>query len=84
MFAALVELLTNPLVLKALLGYWVYSAFVGAWISPEEFSKVIKGPGWQLLYRIVFAFLHGLSGNLNRAAIALKVPGAQEEHNNGS
>lgn len=81
MLSALVELLTNPLVLKVLIAYWVYSALVGAMISPAEFSEYVKGRGWQLLYRFVFAFLHGLSGNLNRAAIALKVPGAQDGPN---
>lgn len=81
MLSALMELLTNPLVLKVLVGYWVYSALVGALPSPAEFSAAVSSPGRQLIYRFVFAALHGFSGNLNRAAIALKVPGAEEKPN---
>lgn len=73
----IVSLLSNPLVLKALVGYWIFSSFVGALPSPDEMTKYIQTPWKLLLYRIAFGFLHALAGNLNRAAISLKVPGAQ-------
>ena len=54
----------------AILGsYWVFSAAVGALPTPTDKS----GPGYVFLFR----FAHGLSGNLTRAAMAFKVPGAQ-------
>lgn len=80
--SSLVGVLSNPLVLKALFAYWLYSAFVGALPSPEVLSQHVKSWGWMLLYRTVFGFLHGLSGNLSRAAVALRVPGAQQEQPN--
>jgi hypothetical protein len=66
------QLLANPLVIKLLkwlLAYWVFSAAVGALPMPQE--------GGHAFYRWAFAFLHGISGNVSRALIALKVPGAQ-------
>lgn len=64
----LTSLLSNPLIWKVLGCYWVFSAAVGAMPTPEK--------GSNLFYVWAFRFLHGLSGNLNRAAVALKVPGA--------
>ena len=63
-------LLHNPIFWAAIGGYWVFSAAVGALEAPTANS----GPG----YKFVFRFLHGLSGNLNRAAMTFKVPGAPE------
>ncbi|GEM_PF-3151539 len=68
------QLLGNPLVMKLLkwlLAYWVYSAAVGAMPMPQ--------PGGSGFYKWAFAFLHGVAGNVNRALVAMKVPGAQEE-----
>lgn len=64
----LTSLLSNPLVWKVLLSFWVFSAAVGAMPTPKKGSSPF--------YVWAFRFLHGLSGNLNRAAVALKVPGA--------
>jgi len=62
------DLLANPLFWKVLISYWVFSAAVGAMPTPIQ--------GSSLFYQFLFRFLHGLSGNLNRAAVALKVPGS--------
>lgn len=66
--SSITELLANPLFWKILLGYWVFSAAVGALPTPK-----LDG---SMFYMFVFRFAHALSGNLNRAAVALKVPGA--------
>jgi hypothetical protein len=68
---SIVDLLGNPIVWKVLFAYWVYSAAIGALPTPEQSSAK-----W---YVFLFRFGHGLSGNLSRAAVALKVPGSQEE-----
>lgn len=64
----LINLIENPLVWKILIAYWVFSAAVGAMPTPESNSG--------MLYRFLFRFMHGLSGNLNRAALTFKVPGS--------
>jgi hypothetical protein len=68
---SILELLANPKVLELLFGYWVFSAAVGALPTPTEKSPAV--------YVFVFRFGHSLSGNLSRAAVALKVPGSQED-----
>lgn len=65
------ELLMNPVVWKVLVAYWVFSAFVGALPTPTDKSPAI--------YRFFFRFAHGLSGNLNRAALSFKIPGASDD-----
>lgn len=70
MFQSLADLLSNPVVWKVLAFYWLFSAAVGAMPTPVEKSGQ--------LYIFVFRFAHALGGNLNRAAIALKVPGAEK------
>jgi hypothetical protein len=65
---SLVNILKDPAVWYVLIGYWVFSALVGALPTPLENGS--------LFYQFIFRFTHGLSGNLSRAAIALKVPGA--------
>lgn len=65
----MMEIISNPLVWKVLVAYWVFSAAVGALPTPNEKSA--------LWYVFLFRFSHGLSGNLNRAAVTLKVPGAE-------
>jgi len=67
------DLISNPLLWKVLFAYWVFSAAVGALPTPEE-----KG---NKLYQFFFRFAHTLAGNLNRAAIALKVPGSTDGTN---
>lgn len=64
----ILQLLQNPLVWKILIGYWVFSAFVGALETPTT-----TDPRW---YRMLFRFLHTLAGNVNRAALTFRVPGA--------
>lgn len=61
--------ISNPVVWKAILAYWLFSSAVGALPTPEQ--------GDSKLYQFAFRFAHGLAGNLNRAAVALKVPGSQ-------
>lgn len=65
----LFSFLQNPVLWKVLLVYWIFSAAVGAMPMPHD-----KSSGF---YRWFFAFVHSLAGNLNRAAVALKAPGAQ-------
>jgi hypothetical protein len=65
----MIEFLSQPIVWKVVISYWVFSAAVGALETPNTTS-----PGW---YKFVFRFAHALSGNLNRAAVTLKVPGAE-------
>ena len=60
------QFLAQPLVWKILAGYWVFNAAVTALPQPNG-SKP-----YQFLYR----FAHTLAGNLDKAASALKVPGA--------
>jgi hypothetical protein len=67
----LIKLAANPVVWKVLGAYWLFSAAVGAMKTPTEHSAE-----W---YQFLFRFGHALSGNLNRAAVAFKVPGAKED-----
>jgi hypothetical protein len=68
---SLTELLSNRIFWEVILGYWVFSAAVGALPTPPV--------GTSMFYVFFFRFCHILSGNVNRAAVSLKVPGAQEE-----
>lgn len=68
---AITELLSNRLVWEAIAGYWLFSAAVGAMPTPIQ-----GGSGW---YQFLFRFGHALAGNVSRAAVALKVPGAQDQ-----
>jgi hypothetical protein len=68
---SLMDLLSNPLVWKVLISYWIFSAAVGALPTPEETDNK--------LYVFMFRFAHGVSGNLNRAAVALHVPAAEDK-----
>jgi hypothetical protein len=70
MSQGLIDLLSNPLVWKVLFSYWVFSAAVGAMPTPEASGNKF--------YIFLFRFAHGVSGNLNRAAVALHVPAADE------
>jgi hypothetical protein len=74
---SLIDLFSNPLVWKLLGGYWVFSAFVGAIPSPDKAAVYIKSGLALFIYGIIFGFLHGVSGNIARAAVAFKVPGAE-------
>jgi hypothetical protein len=65
------DLLSNPLVWKVLVAYWVFSAAVGAMPTPDANGS--KG------YIFLFRFAHGISGNLNRAAVVLHVPSADDK-----
>jgi hypothetical protein len=68
---SLAELLANKTFWMVIGGYWIFMAFVGSMEAPLS-----SDPRW---YRMLFRFCHILSGNVNRAAIALKVPGAEPE-----
>lgn len=68
---SLSELLASRIFWEVILGYWIFSAVVGGMPTPKQGSSEI--------YIWAFRSLHIFSGNLNRAAIALKVPGAEAE-----
>ncbi len=68
---SLAELLANKTFWEVIAGYWIFMAAVGAMPTPVQ--------GASQFYVFVFRFGHILSGNVNRAAIALKVPGAEPE-----
>ena len=68
---SLTDLLANRTFWEVLVGYWLFSAAVGAMPTPQQGSSM----GYQFLFR----FAHILSGNVNRAAVALKVPGAEAD-----
>jgi hypothetical protein len=65
---SLMEIISNPVVWKVLISYWIFSAAVGALPTPEQDSTKV--------YIFVFRFAHILGGNVSRAAVTLKVPGA--------
>lgn len=71
MLTSLTDLLANPLVWKILFSFYIFSAIVGAMPTPKTDSH--------MAYQFLFRFMHILAGNLNRAAISLKVPGAQAD-----
>jgi len=68
---SLSELLASRIFWEVIAGYWIFTAAVGALPTP-----MVGGPQ---LYMFVFRFGHILAGNMNRAAVALKVPGAQPD-----
>ncbi len=71
MFQDLVQVLSNPLFWAIMVGYWLFSAAIGSMETPST-----TAPGW---HRFAFRFLHRLAGNLNRAAVQFKVPGASPD-----
>jgi hypothetical protein len=68
---SLMELISNPLVWKIVISYYVFSAAVGALPTPDS--------GGNKFYQFAFRFAHILAGNLSRAAVKFQVPGAQVE-----
>lgn len=72
MFTDIGQLLANPVMFHALLKlflmYGAFMALTSALPTPRVNSSMV--------YIFVFRFVHTLSWNLNRAAVALKVPGA--------
>jgi hypothetical protein len=64
---SIVSFLSNPLLWKVIVGYWLFSSLVTA----------LPKPNGNKLYQFIYAFLHGVAGNIDRAAQAFKVPGAQ-------
>lgn len=69
MYQGIVDLLANPLVWKILVTYYIFSAIVGALPTPKTDTNEF--------YQFFFRFMHILAGNISRAAITFKVPGAQ-------
>lgn len=69
MYQGIVDLLANPLVWKILITYYIFSAIVGAMPTPDSNGNKF--------YMFLFRFMHILAGNISRAAIQFKVPGAQ-------
>lgn len=68
---SLSDLLASRIFWEVILGYWIFSAIVGGMPTPKVNSSE--------MYIWAFRSLHIFSGNLNRAAVALKVPGSQIE-----
>lgn len=64
----LASLLSNKVFWMVIGGYWIYSAFAGALPTPA--------PTGSQFYKFFFSFCHILAGNMNRAAVAFRVPGA--------
>jgi hypothetical protein len=69
MYSDLMALIGNPLLWKVLGCYWLFSAAVSPMPMPTQKSSPF--------YVWFFGFMHALSGNLNRAAVALRIPGAE-------
>ena len=67
----LAGLLANPLFYGVIVGYWIFSAMVGALETPDTNSTKT--------YRFLFRFAHGLAGNITRAALRFNIPGAAAE-----
>lgn len=67
---SLMELISNPVVWKVIITYYIFSAIVGALPTPET--------GGNKFYQFVFRFAHILAGNISRAAVKFQVPGAEE------
>ena len=67
----LTDLITNPVVWKVIIAYWVASAVIGAMPTPTTSSAQ-----W---YVFLFRFGHILGGNLNRAAVKFGVPTTPEQ-----
>jgi len=63
---SLMTFLSNSVLWKAVVAYWLFNAAVTALPQPNG-GKV---------YQFVYRFLHTLAGNLDRAAQKLNVPGA--------
>jgi len=57
--------LSNAVLWKAIVAYWLFNAAVTALPQPNG------GKAYQFIYR----FMHTLAGNLDRAAQKLNVPG---------
>ncbi len=68
---SLMEIISNPLVWRILICYYVFSAAVGALPTPNTDTNQF--------YQFFFRFSHILAGNITRAALTLKVPGATDE-----
>ena len=66
---SLSDLLASRIFWEVILGYWIFSAIVSGMPMPKVNSSA--GYVW------AFRSLHTFAGNLDRAAMALKVPGAQ-------
>jgi ABC-type uncharacterized transport system permease subunit len=80
---AIVNLLKDPMAIKVLIAivvtvllYFMFSAAVGAMAMPDATSSK--------RYRFWFRFLNRLAGNLDRAAKALHVPGAEDPQDAGT
>lgn len=80
---AIVNLLKDPMAIKVVITvvvtvllYFAFSAAVGAMEMPDEKSSK--------RYRFWFRFFNRLAGNLDRAAKALHVPGADDPPDPGA
>lgn len=62
---ALISFLSNPILWKAVLAYWLFNAAVAA----------LPQPNGGKFYQFVYRFLHILAGNIDRAAQKLNIPG---------
>jgi hypothetical protein len=67
MFQSLVEFISNPILWKVIVAYWIFNAAVTS----------LPQPNGNKLYQFVYRFCHALAGNIDRAAQKFSVPGAQ-------
>jgi hypothetical protein len=65
---SLVSFLSNPIVWKLVVAYWLFSAAVDS----------LPQPNGNKFYQWLYAFLHSLAGNVKRAAQTFNVPGSQQ------
>jgi len=64
---ALKTLLETPIFWKIVIGYWIFNAAVDS----------LPAPNGNKVYQFVYGFFHSLGGNVRRAAVGFRVPGAQ-------
>ena len=64
---SLVSFLSNPVVWKLVVAYWLFSAAVDS----------LPQPNGNKFYQWLYGFLHATAGNVKRAAESFNVPGAQ-------
>lgn len=79
MFQGLSELFSNPVFIRFILSYFAFMAFAGALPSPAKVAEAGFSKKSLLIYGVIFMFIHLLSINFSRAAVAFKLPGAQVE-----
>jgi len=73
----IVKVLSHRAIWELFGAYYILMAIIGGMPTPEVQNghATWKASGW---YQWLFRSLHLLAGNINRAAVALKVPGSAQ------